>query len=165
MNERYTIGGRHAVGVEDIFELARKVELEEGPAMKNEAVRDKLADWYVSSQGLKYSHFRTMTALSRGDTPGPGSSIGKLVNGSKLQAIAAFGMDLMEQGGILTDPELAPLAAVFQQTLMTSPSSRIAGGSDEVMRNIIAERVLGLPPDIRVDKDLPFNQLPTGKKT
>jgi alkylation response protein AidB-like acyl-CoA dehydrogenase len=116
MNERYTIGGRSSVGVEDIFELARKVELDDGPALKNEAVRDKLADWYVSSQGLKYSHFRTMTALSRGDTPGPESSIGKLVNGSKLQNIAAFAMDLMEQGGILTDPELAPLAAVFQQT-------------------------------------------------
>jgi alkylation response protein AidB-like acyl-CoA dehydrogenase len=163
MNERYTIGGRSGVGVEDIFELARKVELDDGPAMKNEAVRDKLADWYVMSQGLKYSHFRTMTALSRGNTPGPESSIGKLVNGAKLQNIAAFAMDLMEQGGILTDPELAPLAAVFQQTLMTSPSSRIAGGSDEIMRNIIAERVLGLAPDVRVDKDLPFNKIPTGK--
>jgi len=164
MNERYTIGGRSSVGVEDIFELARKIELDDGPALKNEAVRDKLADWYVSSQGLKYSHFRTMTALSRGETPGPESSIGKLVNGARLQNLAAFAMDLMEQGGILTDPEVAPLAAVFQQTLMTSPSSRIAGGSDEIMRNIIAERVLGLPPDVRVDKDLPFNKLPTGQK-
>jgi alkylation response protein AidB-like acyl-CoA dehydrogenase len=164
MNERYTIGGRMSVGVEDIFELARRIELDDGPAIKNEAVRDKLADWYVSTQGLKYSHFRTMTALSRGDTPGPESSIGKLVNGSKLQNIAAFAMDLMEQGGVLTDPDVAPISAVFQQTLMTSPSSRIAGGSDEIMRNIIAERVLGLPADIRVDKDAPFNELPTGKK-
>jgi len=163
MNERYTIGGRTSVGVEDIFELARTIELDDGPALKNAAVRDKLADWYVSSQGLKYSHFRTMTALSRGETPGPESSIGKLVNGSKLQNIAAFALDLMEQGGVLTDPQLVPLAAVFQQTLMTSPSSRIAGGSDEIMRNIIAERVLGLPADIRVDKDLPFSALPTGK--
>ncbi len=70
----------------------------------------------------------------------------------------------MEQGGVLLDPELAPAAAAFQQTLLTSPSSRIAGGSDEIMRNIIAERVLGLPPDVRVDKELPFNQLPVGKR-
>ena len=166
MNERYTIGGRTGtlVDVDDVLELARKVELEDGPALKNEAVRDKLADWFVMSQGLKYSHFRTMTALSRGQTPGPESSIGKLVTGPKLQAMAAFAMDLMEQGGVITDPELAPMAALFQQTLMTSPSSRIAGGSDEIMRNIIAERVLGLPADVRVDKDVPFNKLPTGKR-
>ena len=166
MNERYTIGGRTGtlVDVDDVLELARKVELEDGPALKNEAVRDKLADWFVMSQGLKYSHFRTMTALSRGQTPGPESSIGKLVTGPKLQAMAAFAMDLMEQGGVITDPDLAPMAALFQQTLMTSPSSRIAGGSDEIMRNIIAERVLGLPADVRVDKDVPFNKLPTGKR-
>ena len=163
MNERYTIGGRANVDVEDVFELARKVELEDGPALQNGAVRDKLADWYVMSQGLKYSHFRTMTALSRGQTPGPESSIGKLVTAAKLQSMASFAMDLMEQGGIVTDPSLAPMTAMFQQTLMTSPSSRIAGGSDEIMRNIIAERVLGLPPDVRVDKELPFNKLPTGK--
>jgi acyl-CoA dehydrogenase len=65
---------------------------------------------------------------------------------------------------VLCEPELVPVAAAFQQTLLTSPSSRIAGGSDEIMRNIIAERVLGLPPDVRVDKDLPFNRLPTGKR-
>jgi alkylation response protein AidB-like acyl-CoA dehydrogenase len=163
MNERHTIGGRAGVDVEEVLEFARQVELEDGPALQNAAVRDKLADWYVMSQGLKYSHFRTMTALSRGQTPGPESSIGKLVTAAKLQQMAAFAMDLMEQGGIMTDPQLVPMAALFQQTLMTSPSSRIAGGSDEIMRNIIAERVLGLPAEVRVDKDLPFNKLPTGK--
>lgn len=164
MNERFTIGGRAGVDVDEVFELARQVELDDGPAIKNDIVRDKLAGWYVMSRGLKYSHFRTMTALSRGDTPGPENSIGKLINGQKLQNMAAFAMDLLEQGGLVTDPKYAPMAGLFQQTLMTSPSSRIAGGSDEIMRNIIAERVLGLPPDVRVDKDVPFNQVPTGKK-
>ena len=164
MNERYTIGGRAGVDVDEVLDLARKVELDDGPALKNEGVRDKIADWYVMSRGLKYAHFRTMTALSRGDTPGPESSIGKLVQGRKLQDMSAFAMDLLEQGGVITDPKYAPMAALFQQTLMTSPSSRIAGGSDEIMRNIIAERVLGLPPDIRVDKDVAFNKVPTGKQ-
>ena len=49
---------------------------------------------------------------------------------------------------------------MFQAALLSSPSARIAGGSDEILRNIIAERVLGLPADIRVDKDKPFNQVP-----
>lgn len=164
MNERYTIGGRAGVDVDDVIELARNVELEDGPALKNAAIRDKLADWYVMSRGLKYAHFRTMTALSRGETPGPQSSIGKLVTAGKLQNMASLAMDLLEQGGVVTDPKYAPMAALFQTTLMTSPSARIAGGSDEILRNIIAERVLGLPADIRVDKDVAFNQLPTGGK-
>jgi hypothetical protein len=57
-----------------------------------------------------------------------------------------------------------PAKALFQQALLFSPGLRIAGGSDEILRNIIAERVLGLPADIRVDKELPFNKLPTGKR-
>jgi alkylation response protein AidB-like acyl-CoA dehydrogenase len=163
MNERFTIGGRAGVDVDEFIELARGIELEDGPALKNPTVRERIADWYVASRGLKYSHFRTMTALSRGETPGPESSIGKLVTGPKLQNLSAMALDILEQGGVITDPDVAPMAALFHQTLMTSPSSRIAGGSDEIMRNIIAERVLGLPPDVRVDKDVPFNKVPTGK--
>ena len=162
MNERYMIGGRAGVDVDEVLDLARQVEIDDAPALANEGVRERIADWYVMSRGLKYSHFRTMTALSRGETPGPESSIGKLVSGPKLQAMAAFAMDLLEEGGVITDPKYAPMAALFQQTLMTSPSARIAGGSDEILRNIIAERVLGLPPDIRVDKDVAFSKVPTG---
>ena len=108
-------------------------------------MREKLADWYARTQGLKYTRFRTMTALSRGQTPGPENSIGKLVNASKLQDIASFGLDLMGMAGLVMDDDLAEAYAMFQQALLSSPSARIAGGSDEILRNIIAERVLGLP--------------------
>ncbi len=164
MNERLAVGDAPGPDFTEIFELARGLELEDGPAIKNPAVRDKLADWFVRAQGLKYTKFRTMTALSRGETPGPEASIGKLVSATKLQEIASFGMDLLGMGGVMTDEAALPANALFQQALLYSPALRIAGGSDEILRNIIAERVLGLPADVRVDKDLPFNQLPTGKR-
>jgi len=53
---------------------------------------------------------------------------------------------------------------MFQSALLSSPSARIAGGSDEILKNIIAERVLGLPADMRADKGLPFNKVPTGNR-
>ncbi len=57
-----------------------------------------------------------------------------------------------------------PVAGIFEEALLYSPALRIAGGTDEIMRNIIAERVLGLPQDVRVDKDVPFREIPTGSR-
>ena len=164
MNERLSVGQTPGPDFPELLELARHLDLEDGPAIKNPAVREKLAEWYVKTQGLKYTRFRTMTRLSRGETPGPEASIGKLVSASKMQEIASFGMDLLGMAGIMTDEQEVPAKALFQQALLYSPGLRIAGGSDEILRNIIAERVLGLPQDVRVDKELPFNKLPTGKR-
>ena len=71
MTERLAVGDAPGPDFADIFALARTLELDEGSAIRNPAVREKLADWYVKAQGLKYTKFRTMTALSRGHTPGP----------------------------------------------------------------------------------------------
>ena len=133
-------------------------------AIRDGAVRERIAEWCARTQGLKFTRFRTMTALSRGQAPGPENSIHKLVNASKLQDIASYGLDLMGMAGLVMDDDLAEAYAMFQQALLSSPSARIAGGSDEILRNIIAERVLGLPADIRVDKNKPFNQVPTGRR-
>ena len=138
--------------------------LDGAPLLQDQSVREKLADWYVKTQGLKLTKFRTITALSRGQTPGPEASIGKAVSASKLQEIASFGIDLIGMAGDVMDPDVAPMDAWFQEALLYAPGMRIAGGSDEILRNIIAERVLGLPADIRVDKDVPFNQLPAGTR-
>jgi alkylation response protein AidB-like acyl-CoA dehydrogenase len=86
------------------------------------------------------------------------------VGARKLQEIASFGLDLLGVAGSVADPALAPMEAWFQEALLYAPGMRIAGGTDEILRNIIAERVLGLPGDVRVDKDVPFNRLPTGKR-
>src|SRR5260370_717555 len=123
--------------------------------------RSKLASWAVKASGLKYTSYRAISALSKGDRPGPENSIGKLVSGMMLQDIATYAMDLQGAAGALTGDAEEEARGQFQQMLLSSPSMRIAGGTDEILRNIIAERVLGLPGDIRVDKDVPFNTIPT----
>jgi acyl-CoA dehydrogenase len=162
MHERLAVGGgagARGPDAKEILELARATELEDGPAIRNAAVREKIADFYVRTQGLKYTTYRTMTALSRGAQPGPEASIGKIVSAPKLQDVAGFGMDLQGEAGVLMEGE----GSDFQQSYMWAPGLRIAGGTDEILKNIIAERVLGLPGDIRVDKDLPFKDAPKGR--
>jgi alkylation response protein AidB-like acyl-CoA dehydrogenase len=164
MNERLTSGEMRGPDWDELFTIARTTELEDGPALADAGVRERLADWYVKRQGLRWTRFRVMTALSRGETPGPENSIGKLVAAAQAQDMAAFAMDLMDMGGMVSDPELVPMRAAFQDAVLSTPGSRIAAGTDEILKNIIAERVLGLPADIRVDKDQAFKDLPTGKR-
>jgi alkylation response protein AidB-like acyl-CoA dehydrogenase len=161
MNERMSIGSRLATGFAELFEFCSNLMTEEGPAIDDRATRSRLAQWAVKDSGLKYTSYRAISALSKGERPGPENSIGKLVAGTMLQDIATYAMDLQGASGVLTDPESTEAAGQFQAMLMSSPSMRIAGGTDEILRNIIAERVLGLPADIRVDKDVPFNKIPT----
>jgi alkylation response protein AidB-like acyl-CoA dehydrogenase len=164
MNERLAVGDAPGPDFDDIFALARTLAIDGTPAIRNSAVRDKLADWYVKTQGLAYTKFRTMTALSRGQVPGPEASITKLVSATKLQEIAAYAIDLIGSSGAVMDPQFAPMEALFQEALLYAPALRIAGGSDEILRNIIAERVLGLPGDVRVDKDAPFSAVRSGRR-
>jgi alkylation response protein AidB-like acyl-CoA dehydrogenase len=161
MNERMTIGSRLATGFAELFDFCCNLMTEEGPAIDDRATRSKLAGWAVKNSGLKYTNYRAISALSKGERPGPENSIGKLVAGSMLQDIATYAMDLQGANGMLNGSEVAEASGQFQAMLLSSPSTRIAGGTDEILRNIIAERVLGLPGDIRVDKDVPFNKIPT----
>ena len=159
MNERVETGVRPAPDFDDIFALARDLVLEDGPAIADDAIRDQLADWYVQTRGVQLTRMRTMTAMSRGQQPGPENSIAKVVNSSKRQRISQFGMDLMDMGGIVRDRSSMPMESLFQDAMLDSPGNRIAAGTDEILRNVIGERVLGLPREVRVDKDKPFADL------
>ena len=163
MNERASIGnGPSGVGFRALLDLAQTATIDDKPAIEDSAVRAKLADWHCKRSGLKYGSYRSLSALSRGETPGPENSIGKLVGAPMTQDMASFAMDLMEMSGAVWDEEESPEAGQFQATFMSIPGFRIAGGTDEIMANIIAERVLGMPQEPRLDKGIPFNEVPTG---
>jgi len=162
MNERASIGGGGAGGgVSDLLEMAEETELEGRPAIEDSAVREKIADLYTRSRGVQYTGYRTLTALSRGTTPGPESSLGKLVGGALAQDMAAFGIELAGVTGATLDDGITPNDSLWQEMYLSIPGLRIAGGTDEVLRNIIAERVLGLPPETRADKGIAFKDIPT----
>ena len=163
MNERLAIGVPKSADYSSLTSAAKEVNLNDEPAIKNDLVRSKIADWYIQAEGLKYTKMRTLTALSKGETPGPESSIGKIVSAPKMQDLASFAMDLQGAAGIINDAEIALLHSIFQSQWLSAAGYRIAGGTDEILRNIVAERVLGLPQDVRVDKSVPFNELPSGR--
>ncbi len=161
MNERLSIGAGMPTGFPELLDFCCEFDTGEGLAIDNPAVRSRLATWAVRTSGLKYTAYRSISALSKGQEPGPENSIGKLVAGSTLQEISMFAMDLQGQAGVLTNAEQASAMARFQAMLLRSPATRIEGGTDEILRNIIAERVLGLPADMRADRGIPFNKIPT----
>ena len=166
MNERTSIGGGGGGGgrIRDLIELARNSTDASGrPALESAAVREKIADFYVRTKGLQYTSYRTLTALSRGQTPGPEGSIGKLVSAKMGQEMASLALELQGAAGAILDEDIAAQQAGWQQAYLWAPGMRIAGGTDEVMRNIIAERVLRLPPEPRLDKNVAFRDVPSGQ--
>jgi alkylation response protein AidB-like acyl-CoA dehydrogenase len=163
MNERVAIGAGAGAGrFKDLMRLARQSRIGGKPAIEDGAVRQKLASIYIRSKGLQYTGMRTLSALSQGATPGPEGSIGKAVGGPLSQEIASFAIELQGAAGGLLDEAASPMEGLWQNAYLSAPGIRIAGGTDEILKNIIAERVLRMPPEMRVDKDVAFRDVPTG---
>jgi len=163
MNERLAVGGGLSNSVMDVFKATQTQEYGDELAIEDHAVRDRLADWYCRESGLKFTSYRMITALSRGQDPGPEASISKVVVAANNNQSANFALDMEDYGGILDDDALSGFGNQFQRQFLRSPANRIEGGSDEILRNIIAERVLGMPADMRPDKNVPFAEIPQGK--
>lgn len=164
MHERVAIGGPRGHDWPEFMDLARSLPGRDGAtALADRAVREKLADWYVQSEGLKNVRNRMLTALSKGELPGPENSMGKIVAGQQIQSMAAAATELLEEYGVIDDPRFMALGSGFHESLLSVPGLRIAGGTDEILKNIIAERMLGLPGDVRLDKGVAFRDIPTGR--
>ncbi len=161
MNERNGAGGSardDAAGVRNLIRRASETRRGSGSALDSAAVRAKLAQWWVEEQGLKNYGLRIREAMARGEPLPPAVAMSKLVSATKMQQTNAFLMDLDEYDGLFNAPEETARDGVFFQYVWSS-AMRIAGGADEILRNQLAERVLGLPSEPRMDK-APFNELP-----
>ena len=128
-----------------------------------EALTLPIARLMTLEMGLAAYRNRLLTRLSRGQMPGPDVAMAKLVYGKLLQDLSAQAIDLLGLAGIYPDAETQRSVDRLQHGYCWGAAMRIAGGADEILRNQLAERVLELPADLRVDKELAFNQIPTGR--
>jgi alkylation response protein AidB-like acyl-CoA dehydrogenase len=142
-----------------LIEMAGSVSRDGKPALADSSVREKLARWYAQERALKHFRARLLTGISRGRPVGAEAALSKLVYARKLQETTRFAMELQEYAGVVSGPANRGQTQVFD-AYFWSAAVRIAGGTDEILRTQIAERVLGLPGDVRMDKDLPFDRLP-----
>ncbi len=158
MNER--AGPRDKDGlVLRLIERARSAERPGGTALDSAQVRTTLARLYAEEQGVKYFGYRLLTSLSKGEPPSPAVAMIKLTQTHYAQLANAYAMDLDDFAGLFETPERPHQDQIFFEYLYQQ-GLRIAGGADEVLRNQIAERVLGMPQEMRADKDVPFDQIP-----
>lgn len=121
-------------------------------------VRQQLASVYIHQQVRRMNAARVAAATAAGQPPGPEGSIGKLLWVAGMTEIGQVAASLLGARLIADTGEWGTFA--WNDHLLGAPGYRIAGGSDEIQRNIIAERVLGLPGDVRVDRDVPWREIP-----
>ncbi|MDH3752901.1 MAG: acyl-CoA dehydrogenase family protein [Acidimicrobiia bacterium] len=120
-------------------------------------IRQQLADLFVNKRVEAWAAKRSAD-LAKGGTPGPEGSIGKLIWTENMTRMSAVVSSLL--GSRLAADSGEWGTYVWNDHVLGAPGYRIAGGSDEVQRNIIGERVLGLPGEPRVDKGIPFKDVP-----
>lgn len=151
MFERLTIGaGSEGMGYRaDRFAKAIASDPE---AVKDPEVRARFGELATELLALRFTGYRLLTAISRGQIPGPEAGMGKItaVNG----AIAAGDLIADVLGPNALDPD-----SEWSYLISFLPGLKSAGGTEEILRNTVGERVLGLPPEPRLDKGIPFSEL------
>jgi len=165
MNERVAIGGtvapRNSGPIGELIEVWREYGGDEHD-------RDQLMKLWVDAEAARLTNIRANQNASAG-TPGPEGSTGKLVYAELNKQIYQLATELMGPAGMGYDsyeflqPESAEeISGDIRRRFLRVRANSIEGGTSEIMKNIIGERVLGLPGEPRVDKDLPWSQVPRG---
>ena len=166
MNERVALGGgvraRGSGPIEVVLEAWR-----ENKHRFDEAMRDRVVRLWVQAEVLRFTNARGRV-LAKAGTPGPEGSIGKLLSAELNKRIGECALDLLGPAGMLY-PAGYPMDRPRQTGLdardpyhmfLRMRAQSIEGGTSEVMRNILGERVLGLPKEPAVDRDMPWSQVP-----
>jgi alkylation response protein AidB-like acyl-CoA dehydrogenase len=164
MNERVSIGGQIPPRGGGFIGEAVKVWKAKGH--DDPAKRDELMKLWVRGEVLRLTNIRAQQLRAVGN-PGPEGSIGKMASADFNKDVSSFCVDLLGAEGMLKPdgypmerPKHAMLWHNPQQAFLRSRANSIEGGTTEIMKNILGERVLGLPGDVRVDKELPWSQVP-----
>ena len=152
-NERALIGGGGRVGFRDIAELARTQGTNTDPRMRQELARS-----FTRLQLIKWLGWRARSRKDQG--LGPEASVLKLAASRRLELDGNLVLELQGAPAMLYDDD-AISDGYWQQQFLMQWSSRIGGGTEQIQRNVIGERVLGLPSEPRPGKDTPFRDLPS----
>ena len=163
MNERAAIGAGGAGGATTgvtarIIEMVRHYGLDTDPIVRND-----LAALVTANRVASYTNQRAMDRIKQGQLPGPELSIAKLALTTNMRRMSEFVARVLGPRLIADSGEWGTYA--WSAFVLGVPGMRIAGGSDEVMRNIVGERVLGLPKDPGIDSVTPFRELKVGTQT
>ena len=162
MNERVSLGGNAPPRGTGVIAGAVKLWNERGGTAVQ---RDRLAQLWIEAEVLRLTNLRA-AGVRKAGTPGPEGSVGKLISAELNKKVAEFCVDLMGMDGVLYGSyEMRRSFNSFdnsstQRWFLRSRANSIEGGTSEIMRNILGERVLGLPGDVRVDKDRPWTEVP-----
>jgi alkylation response protein AidB-like acyl-CoA dehydrogenase len=161
MYERVAIGSMGAGSIsQPMYELLRDAAVTAG-RIDDPVVRDQLMEIYAMETTKSLVAMRTRAEMKAGKAPGPGGSLGKLFGSVISWRFREIAMEIAGPASQAWDPS-DEQAAALQTTVIGSFSASIAGGTDEIQRNIIGDRVLGLPRDISVDTKVPFKDLKVG---
>jgi alkylation response protein AidB-like acyl-CoA dehydrogenase len=153
-NERALIGGSgQRFSVDQMLNLSRRYARDSDPL-----IRQRLADFYVRSQLLRFMNYRVQTALSQGRQPGPEAATTKLFVSQHLSLTGDLIMELAGAHALLAE-ENAIDNGMWQTAFLNQWMSKLGGGTDNIQRNSLGERVLGLPREPGHDKDVPFSAL------